>query len=411
MKLLNILLWVQTTFALKRFYYFYDSDDKSAFDKYRHKQFLNFGKFRGVILEDNEYVSNIDLKNIKYIEDKEIKIIDYNIEYHTRDDSGLDLWGLDRINEFNKELDEKYHEQSTGNNVEVYVIDSGINTDHEELNHNSIMLKDFTNDKDMIDYNGHGTHVAGIIGGYKYGVARNVKIFGLKVFDISGSGSTINIILAMYEVMKRCLHKNKKCIINMSLGGPYQQIYNDIINDMMLHNIVVVVAGGNENDNACHYTPAAAYLAVTVGATNVKDERAWFSNYGNCVNIYAPGQKIYSAYGDSYTYLSGTSMATPFVTGLVSHLWSNNYDMNSFEIVDLLYSNSNSMLISYYENDELNKQCVSISNFEKFMYIENEPLFKWIKKINILSYSTHINIGVTIISFIYRGVRYLYNYI
>lgn len=409
MKLLNILLWLQTTFATKRFYYFYDSDDKSAFDKYRHKQFLNFGKFRGVILEDYEYNNpDVDLKNIKYIENQEIKIIDHDIESHTRDDSGLDLWGLDRINELTWELDEKYHNQNTGNEVEVYVIDSGINVNHEELNHNSVMLKDFTNDKDMIDYNGHGTHVAGIIGGYKYGVAKKVKIFGLKVFDISGSGSTIDIILAMHEVMKRCLHKNKKCVINMSLGGPYQQIYNDIINDMMLHNIVVVVAGGNSNDNACKYTPAAAYLAVTVGATNVKDERAFFSNYGNCINIFAPGQKIYSAYKDTYKYLSGTSMATPFVTGLVSHLWSNN-DFNSFEVVDELYLTSNSMLISYYIDDEFNQQCVLKQNFEKFMYIQDEPLINWIKKIDVLSYSTHINIGITIVSFIYRGVRYLYN--
>lgn len=409
MKLLNIFLWIQTTVALKRFYYFYDSDDKSAFDKYRHKKFLNFGKFRGVVLEDYEYNNpDIDLQNIKYIQDQQIKIIDYHIESSTREDEGLDLWGLDRINEITSELDEKIHNQRTGNNIEVYVIDSGINTNHEELNHNSIMLKDFTNDKDMIDYNGHGTHVAGIIGGYKYGVARNVKIFGLKVFDISGSGSTINIILAMHEVMKRCLHKNKKCIINMSLGGPYQQIYNDIINDMMLHNIVVVVAGGNSNDNACYYTPAAAYLAVTVGATNVKDKRAWFSNFGNCINIYAPGQKIYSAYGESYKYLSGTSMATPFVTGLISHLWSNNYDYNSFEIVDELYLKSNSMLISYYQDDNFKKQCVIISNFEKFIYIEDESLINWIKKIDLLNYSMHINIAITIISFIYRGYKYLY---
>lgn len=406
MKLLNILLWLQTTFAAKRFYYFYDSDDKSAFDKYRHKKFLNFGKFRGVILEDYEYNNpDIDLKNVKFIENQEIKIIDYHIESQTRDDSGLDLWGLDRINELTWELDEKYHNQNTGNDVEVYVIDSGININHEELNHNSIMLKDFTNDKDMIDYNGHGTHVAGIIGGYKYGVAKNVKIFGLKVFDITGSGSTINIILAMHEVMKRCLHKNKKCVINMSLGGPYQQIYNDIINDMMLHNIVVVVAGGNSNDNACKYTPAAAYLAVTVGATNVKDERAFFSNYGNCINIFAPGQKIYSAYQDTYKYLSGTSMATPFVTGLVSHLWSNN-DFNSFEVIDKLYSTSNSMLISYYINDEMNQQCVLEQNFEKFMYIQDEPLINWVKKIDIFKYSTHINICLTFISFLYRTVRY-----
>lgn len=408
MNIINFLLWLPVTFAAKRFYYFYDSDDKSAFDKYRHKEFLNFGKFRGVILDDFEHRINKDLKGYKYIEDFEIKIIDHHIESYTRDDSGLDLWGLDRINQYTG-LDDKFHNQNTGNKVEVYVIDSGIETSHEELNHNSVMLKDFTKDKDLVDYNGHGTHVSGIIGGYKYGVAKNVKMFGLKVFDASGSGSTLNIILAMYEVMKRCLHKDKKCVINMSLGGPYQQIYNDIINDMMLHNIIVVVAGGNDNTDACNYTPAAAFLAVTVGATDVKDKRAWFSNYGNCINIYAPGHKIYSSYKNhTYKYLSGTSMATPFVTGLVSHLWSNNYDLNSFEIVDLLYSKSNSMLIEYFVNDDFNKQCVLVSNFEKFMYIEDVPFLQWFKQINYFKYITQVNI---IISFLTLSINLIRQFI
>lgn len=402
--LLNLFLFFGITLAKKRFYYFYDSDDKSSFDKYRNKQFLNFGKFRGVILDSSEYFLDKDLINIKYIEEENIKIIDYKIESQTINDTGLDLWGLDRINQLNNELDNKYHNQNIGQNVEVYIIDSGIETSHYELNHNSIMLKDYTNDKNMIDYNGHGTHVAGIIGGLKYGIAKNVKIFGLKVFDESGSGSTLNIILAMYEVMKRCLHKkNKKCVINMSLGGPYQQIYNDIINDMMLHNIIVVVAAGNENDNACYYTPAAAYFAVTVGATNVKDERAWFSNYGNCVNIYGPGQKIYSSYkNNTYKYLSGTSMATPFVTGLISHIWSVNYDFNSFEVVDYLYSKSNSMLIKHYENDDMLQQCVLVENFEKFMYIEeiSIPFLKWIQQFNLLDNITYINFFISIITII-----------
>lgn len=396
-------------FAKKRFYYFYDSEDKSEFDKYRNKEFLNFGKFRGVILDDIEYI-NDNLNNYKFIEEQEIKIIDYKIESFTKENEGIDLWGLDRINEYTNILDDKLHNQQTGDNIEVYVIDSGIETSHYELNHNSVMLKDFTKDKDMIDYNGHGTHVSGIIGGLKYGVSKNVKIFGLKVFDASGTGSTINIILAMYEVMKRCLHKDKKCIINMSLGGSYQQIYNDIINDMMLHNIIVVVAAGNDNENACQYTPAAAYMAVTVGATNVKDERSVFSNYGNCVNIYAPGTKIYSSYkNESYKYLSGTSMATPFVTGLVSHLWSNNYGMNSFEIVDLLYETSNSLLINYYKDDKINRQCVLVSNFEKFIFIKDISFSEWIKNIQYKKYFIYLNMTLSLFSlslYIYRCIRY-----
>lgn len=392
-----LLLCFELVLAKKRFYYFYDSDDKAIFDKYRNKEFLNFGKFSGVILDDEEYQHDNKLKSYKYIEDQEIKIIDYGIEsLITKSDSGIDLWGLDRINQYTGDLDDKIHNQNTGNNIEVYVIDSGIETSHYELNHNSKMIKDYTNDNDNIDYNGHGTHVSGIIGGLKYGISRNTKIYGLKVFDSSGSGSTMNIILAMYEVMKRCLHKNnKKCIINMSLGGPYQQIYNDIINDMMLHNIIVVVAAGNDNRDACAYTPAAAYLSVTVGATNVKDERAVFSNYGNCVNIYAPGQKIYSSYKKgTYRYLSGTSMATPIVTGILSHIWSNNRGLNSFEIVDLLYKKSNTMLIKYFKNDNLRKESILVENYEKFSYIKDEG-YNWYKKINILEYIVGINIVLT----------------
>ena len=388
------------TYSQNRFYYFYDSNDKSYFDKFENKEFYNFGKLRGVILNKNEYKNNYELIKYKYIEDNEIKVIDVILSQTKSIEKKY--WGLDRINQKNIFLDNYYHNQYTGENVEVYIIDSGIETTHDSLKHNSIMLNDFTEDNDLIDYNGHGTHVAGIIGGLKYGVANKVKMFGLKVFDSSGSGNTLNIIKAMYIVFKKCLNKNKKCIINMSLGGPYQQIYNDIINDLMLSNIIVVVAAGNSNTDACNFTPAAAYLAVTVGSTNRYDERSYFSNWGNCVNIYAPGSDIISSYiYNSERILSGTSMASPIVTGVIAHIWSNNDNYNSFEVVDHLYENSPKLNITYkvkkklYVDGKINGTFYQdIIKEEKFLYIEDK----------------HINFEDLYISF-YNRYEYIEKYI
>jgi len=332
--------------------------------------------------------------------------------YLYKNDIGYNRWGLDRINQHNNILDDIYHNRNTGDGIEVYIIDSGIETTHEILKHNSQMIKDFTKDNDMIDYNGHGTHVAGIIGGLYYGVASNVKIYGIKVFDATGVGSTITIIEAMYEVLKRCSNKKKKCVVNMSLGGIYQQIYNDIIKDMMMNNIVVVVAAGNSNDNACNYTPAAAYFAVTVGATDLNDNKAYFSNYGNCVNIYAPGHNIISSYlNNSYKYLSGTSMATPFVTGVISHMWSKNKEMNSYEIVDELYKKSNIILQNYkiykYEINKTNTEF--INKTEKFLYINNQgyTLSEIIRYDKVEYYYNLLNLLITL----YYTFNHIKNYL
>jgi len=409
---MNMLILSLITFftfvsdATKRFYYFYDSKDKSYFDQFNTKEYFNFGKLRGVIIDESEYYNNPELLKYKYIEETKIKVID--VIYSKTQNIEKNYWGLDRINQKDMFLDNDYHNQYTGENVEVYIIDSGIETTHDSLKHNSVMLNDFTTDNDLIDYNGHGTHVAGIIGGLNYGVANKVKMFGIKVFDSSGSGNTLDIIRAMYVVFKKCLNKNKKCVINMSLGGPYQQIYNDIINDLMLNNIIVVVAAGNSNQDACNYTPAAAYLAVTVGSTNRYDERSYFSNWGNCVNIYAPGSDIISSYiGNSERILSGTSMASPIVTGVIAHIWSKNDNYNSFEVVDHLYENSPKLNITYkvkknlYVDGKINGTFyLDVTKEEKFLYIEDEYL-----NIFELFYKILLNINYKNLLFFYYTIQ------
>lgn len=399
-----------TTLSEQRFYYFYDSNDRSAFDKYENKEYFNFGKFRGVILDEDKDILDNDtsINGYQYIQDSKVKLIDV-FDLKTKDKEE-NLWGLDRINQRNNDLDYEFHNQNVGSGVDVYVIDSGIEINHDILKYNSYMLKDYTKDEDNVDYNGHGTHVSGIIGGRKYGVANNVKMYGLKVFDSSGSGSTLDIIRAMYEVLKRCIHKNKKCVVNMSLGGPYQQIYNDMINDMMLHNIIVVVAAGNSNMDACKVTPAAAYLAVTVGATDPEDKKAKFSNYGNCVNIYAPGVGILSSYKyNSYRYLSGTSMATPFISGIVSKLWGENPEYNSFEVVDKLYESS-TFLIHYYEkyNAITNKTEITTRQ-EKFSYIEDKKFD--LNSIFNYNYILVFSYWLTIIYQLYSLLKIIFKYL
>ena len=224
-------------------------------------------------------------------------------------------WGLDRIDQRKLPLSGTNGYRSAAG-VTAYVIDTGIRISQTDFAGRARSGWDFIgNDSDATDCNGHGTHVAGTIGGTKYGVAKDVKLVAVRALDCTGSGSYSAIIAAIDWVTA---HAVKPAVANMSVGGPNSTALNNAVTRSIAAGVTYAVAAGNENKNACNYSPAATPNAITVGATDQSDARAGFSNFGSCVDIFAPGVQITS---DSYKsdtatqVMSGTSMAAPHVAG------------------------------------------------------------------------------------------------
>nr|KIR49567.1 cerevisin [Cryptococcus bacillisporus CA1280] len=253
-------------------------------------------------------------------------------------------WGLARISHrdhlrlstFQKYI---YHSKG-GEGVVAYVIDTGINIEHIEFEGRARWGKTIPkNDVDK-DGNGHGTHCAGTIGSRKYGVAKQAELVAVKVLGSNGSGTMSDVIAgvlwaaeqavndakkAAHEVATTGRTKHKGSVANMSLGGGKAKTLDDAVNAAVEAGLHFAVAAGNDNKDACNYSPAAAELAVTVGASTLGDERAYFSNYGKCVDVFAPGLNILSTWvgGNSTTNtISGTSMASPHICGLLAYFVS-----------------------------------------------------------------------------------------
>lgn len=228
-------------------------------------------------------------------------------------------WGLDRIDQRTRPLSTSYTYRDTGANVHVYIIDTGIRSTHVQFGGRA--SKDFDSIGDGQagnDCNGHGTHVAGIIGGTTYGVAKNVWLHGVRVLDCTGWSTNSKMIAGMNWV---AAHHIKPAVANMSLATSVSDALDTAVNNLVNSGVTVVVAAGNSKVNACNYSPAHIPNVITVGASMSSDARSSFSNWGTCLDIFAPGSAIPSASnsGDSATKtLSGTSMAAPHVAGVAA---------------------------------------------------------------------------------------------
>ncbi len=227
------------------------------------------------------------------------------------------LWGLDTIDRIN---DISYNYNYTGKGVTAYVVDTGISNHSEFITKNVSRLTGGISfvygNTDYGDCNGHGTHVASILGGNICGVAKEVDIVSVRVFDCNGRGR--------YSVLLKALNwitKQKKGVVNLSLTGLKYSLLNEVIDSMVRKGFIIVSAAGNNNLDACGYSPASAKLAITVGCMERGNIHCWHSNEGKCVSIFAPGAGVLGAnIKGGYVTKSGTSMASPHVAGIAAQI-------------------------------------------------------------------------------------------
>jgi subtilisin family serine protease len=231
----------------------------------------------------------------------------------------LSLWGAIGSNPLTTY---RYNSGDSGQGVEVHVIDTGIKLTHQEFQGGRAVWGANFVDSIRDDNNGHGTHCAGTVGGATVGVARNCRIVAVRVLNGQGSGTNSGVINGINWV---AANARKPAVASMSLGGGLNTAMNNAVAALVSSGITTAVAAGNDNANACNYSPASTPSALTVGSTSTdasnNDIRSSFSNYGNCVDIFAPGSNIYSAgitSNTAYSTLSGTSMACPHVAGLAA---------------------------------------------------------------------------------------------
>ncbi|KAJ8050792.1 hypothetical protein HOLleu_04129 [Holothuria leucospilota] len=285
--------------------------------------FTTFGgrieKVYGNVL--NGFSASLGEKALEYI--RQLNIVSYVEEDGMVYAQAVESWGLDRVDQRNLPLNDGFTPRGTGAGAHVYVIDTGIRESHNDFGGRASIATDTCrtpNVSNGVDCHGHGTHCAGTVGGKDYGVAKSASLYGVRVLNCQGSGYKSDTIAGMNWVKA---NRNNPAVVSMSLGGSASTAQDDAVADLDADGVIVIVAAGNDNSDACNGSPSRAEKAFTVGATDNSDARASYSNYGSCVNIFAPGSSIKSAWyltDSSSRTISGTSMATPHVSGAAAVL-------------------------------------------------------------------------------------------
>jgi subtilisin family serine protease len=279
--------------------------------------------------------------------DPSVAYIEQNHKVSLADTQTGATWGIDRIDQRALPLSGTYTYSTTASNVHAYVIDTGILTTHSQFGGRATSGYDFVdNDSNATDCNGHGTHVAGTIGGSTYGVAKGVSLVGVRVLDCAGSGTTAGVISGVDWVTANAI---KPAVANMSLGGGVSSSLDTAVSNSIAAGVTYGVAAGNDGANACNYSPARVPAAITVGATTSSDARASYSNYGSCLDIFAPGSSITSAWYTSTSAtntISGTSMATPHVVGAAALILAANPSYTPAQVRSSLVTNGTTGVVT-----------------------------------------------------------------
>lgn len=277
------------------------------------------------------------------------------IVHATAEQSGA-VWGLDRIDQHDLPLDSTYYYGLSGNGVTAYVIDSGIRTSHSEFGGRaSGGYSTVPDGRGTDDCNGHGTHVAGILGGSTYGVAKAVKLVAVRVLNCAGSGRVSDVISGVDWVTA---NGQLPAVANMSLGGGASPALDTAVQNSITAGVTYAVAADNADANACASSPARVAAALTVAASDSADRRAYFSDYGSCVDLFAPGVGIESAWNRNDTAtktLSGTSMAAPHVAGVAALYLSSQPGATPAQVATALVGNATDGKITSAGNNSPNK--------------------------------------------------------
>jgi serine protease len=286
---------------------------------------------------------------IMYVEEDQIAQINDCQEQSNPD------WGLARTNWKNytstATFNYDYTTGASGSNVDAYIIDTGIYCENNDFTQKKTGTCTFgysavTNNDgsiDTTDGNGHGTHCAGTVAGITYGVAKEANLIAVKVLADSGSGAWSGVIAGVDWVAGQAAQTGRKSVANMSLGGGKVQSVNDAVTGLVNSGVTTAVAAGNDNSDACNYTPASTPTAVTVAASDSSNNRASYSNYGSCVDLYGPGSSITSAWIGSpsaINTISGTSMASPHVAGVAAKILSYNPSYTPSDVTNKLLSDA-----------------------------------------------------------------------
>ncbi|GGT31043.1 hypothetical protein GCM10010271_38940 [Streptomyces kurssanovii] len=254
-------------------------------------------------------------------------------------------WGLDRIDQRELPLNDEFTAAGSGQGVNAYILDTGIDYGHSEFGGRAVFGYDAVGDgRRGQDCQGHGTHVAGTVGGSSYGVARKASLVSVRVLDCEGGGTLSGVIAGMDWV---AANAEQPAVLNASLGGGRSTAVNDAADALAASGVLPVVAAGNEATNACNVSPASAERVLAVGATNASDQEAEFSNFGSCLSVYAPGTSIVSAeLGGGSVDMNGTSMASPHVAGVAALYKSGHPTATAAEVAAWIVEKSSKDLIT-----------------------------------------------------------------
>ncbi len=280
----------------------------------RHNFLARF-RYRNAL---NGFAANLTPRALSELRaDPRVDYIEENQEFHASVVQSPATWGIDRIDQTDRPLSNSYTYNATGTGVDAYIIDTGIRFTHSEFGGRAVTGFDaVTAGGTAADQNGHGTHVAGTVGGSTYGVAKNVHLIAVRVLDATGSGTTAGVISGIDWVTGN--HTTNPAVANMSLGGGVSATLDAAVRNSILDGVTYCIAAGNSAVNASTQSPADVAEAITVCASDINDAFATFSNFGAGCDIIAPGVNITSSWFTSdvaTNTISGTSMATPHVTG------------------------------------------------------------------------------------------------